>query len=362
MSMNIYNSKSRKIAPSSGAHMHSLDWMRAFAIMCIVIIHICDPYALTEQFSRRWYAILGIEAITRSGLILFFLLSGFLLLKNYANKMSVSHFYKKRFTRILPLFIGWSYIYFILQENSINPYEFAAAILNGPVYYHLWFIYILLGLYLVTPFLGSIIVQADYKTVAKFVIFSIIIYTFVPILRYFRIDESLYAYLVPFWLVYFISGYLLKRFLAQYENPSVKILLGIYAVCAIAIFFLSFFKEDFASSNYFIFDPRPYDSNIFMYGASTAIFCLVCKYFTFHPPALIKFIADRSYGIYLSHAFFLTICHKFTFTPIWYVNIALVFIIVMSLCLLFEVCLIKLSSRLRAIFYRTKTASAAQDS
>lgn len=319
-----------------------LIWIRSIAIIFIILIHICDKYALNEHFSNRWYYILSIEAVFRVGLILFFLLSGFLLIKDYEKTWEFIKFYKNRLLRIIPLFLFWSFIYYIYTTNSFRVSDFFIRILKGPVFYHLWFIYTICGIYLVTPFLSNIIIKCKIGSLAYYIIFSIILYSFVPFFKYIGVDSSLYSYLVPFWLVYFLSGYLLKNYLSILKISKIYYLLLIYMVCYFGVYILSFFKEDFAPPGLALFDPRPYDSNIFMYGMSLCFFIILYKTFIFSPNNFIKFISSRSYGIYLSHAFFLDLYNKYVSIDNWLINIPLSFICIIGACIFTELLLIKL--------------------
>lgn len=147
-------------SPLRTSRINALDWMRAIAIIFVIIIHVSDQYGFSGHFTRRRYAILAINSVVRNGLLLFFLMSGFLLIKEYPTVLDKINFYKKRILRIIPLFIGWSFIYYIYSGNSPNIIEFAIKITQGNIFYHLWFIYAIIGIYIVTPYMANIIVSA----------------------------------------------------------------------------------------------------------------------------------------------------------------------------------------------------------
>jgi len=82
------------------------------------------------------------------------MLSGFLLLsKDYP----LGDFLKRRFTRVVVPALFWMVVYSIYNHiakgSPANIGQAALNIVNGSVHYHLWFIYLIIGLYLIYPVL-----------------------------------------------------------------------------------------------------------------------------------------------------------------------------------------------------------------
>jgi surface polysaccharide O-acyltransferase-like enzyme len=81
------------------------------------------------------------------------MLSGALLLQPEKHDTLVS-FFKKRWARIGLPWIFWGGVYFawdfFVNQQPLSSNAFVESILTGP-YYHFWYLYLLLGLYFLTP-------------------------------------------------------------------------------------------------------------------------------------------------------------------------------------------------------------------
>ena len=136
-----------------------LDYLRVIACFMVVIVHACEFYYLNEDgifFARPddriWVSI--IDSALRESVPLFVMTSSFLLLPLTC---SAGAFFKRRFVRILIPFLIWSIFYAIapvlagLVEGDI-PARLTRLLYNfNGDSGHLWFIYMLIGVYLIMP-------------------------------------------------------------------------------------------------------------------------------------------------------------------------------------------------------------------
>lgn len=132
------------------------DRLRNLATVMVIAIHISGPVAeqhpdfnTWDWWTANWY-----DAASRVSVPLFVLLSGALLLpKDYAT----GPFMRKRLSRVLVPALFWMCIYnFYNFMAKGEPNSIGAALLQmleSPVHYHLWFIYLIVGLYFVYPLL-----------------------------------------------------------------------------------------------------------------------------------------------------------------------------------------------------------------
>lgn len=141
--------------------MDWVDFTRVLAMLMVLVLHAAAPYV--DRFQQvpivRWQYAHFFESITRVSVPLFFMLSGMLLLQNTAE--SPADFYRKRLRRILPAFLFWSVVYiFWGQLHHEEDYTLSSAfkaLLTGGIRFHLWFVYTLIGLYLLTPILRLVV-------------------------------------------------------------------------------------------------------------------------------------------------------------------------------------------------------------
>lgn len=159
-----------------------MDTMRTLACFLVIMAHVIVPYFMLPPLdsaspSFQWSSFYA--TLVRIAVPLFFMISGALILPV---SQSTGTFLKKRFSRVVIPFLLWSLLYTIfpwsyetLTGNSFKtlyPYsrivpDLETAIRNVlliPVNFnlgiHLWFIYVLLGLYLFAPIISPWVAKA----------------------------------------------------------------------------------------------------------------------------------------------------------------------------------------------------------
>ena len=131
------------------------DLIRALAIALVVAVHVSGQILNNGYYTVKpiaWWFALAVNGIGRCGVPLFFMISGALLLGK-ANE-PISTFFRKRASRIGIAFIVWSMVYLIIvsvrTHVPLTPAKYF-GILATPAYYHPWFFYSIIGLYLLVP-------------------------------------------------------------------------------------------------------------------------------------------------------------------------------------------------------------------
>ncbi len=132
------------------------DRLRIIATVMVITIHVTSP--TVEQFGSvdmgGWWAANWWNSLTRPAVPLFVMLSGYLL---FAKVYPLGDFLRKRFTRVLVPAFFWMLVFSVYHYFGSGyphtPGELFRSIVTGPVYFHLWFIYMIIGLYLVYPIL-----------------------------------------------------------------------------------------------------------------------------------------------------------------------------------------------------------------
>ena len=137
-----------------------VDLIRVLAIFLVVVIHVSGQ--LTNVWGKipeeQWIIADIYGGVARVSVPLFFMISGYLLLPR-AESLSV--FYAKRMMKILIPFVIWSLIYLGWfcgnHPNTCTPNFAWNLLLTQGAYYHLWFLYSLISIYLVLPILRLMI-------------------------------------------------------------------------------------------------------------------------------------------------------------------------------------------------------------
>jgi surface polysaccharide O-acyltransferase-like enzyme len=149
------------------------------------------------------------QTLGRTGVPLFVMLTGALLLQ--PSKIEpIGVFFKKRWNRIgLPfLFLGtiyfaWDYYADHLALTSSFVFQ---GILSGP-YFQFRYLYMVVGLYLLTPILRIIVAHIDRQTFKYFFVVWLFTACITPIpslIGAFYIDGNLLS--LPLWVGYFMLG------------------------------------------------------------------------------------------------------------------------------------------------------------
>ena len=140
-----------------------LDWLRVLACLMVILVHCTEPFYLgdggtliTSEANAVWSTL--IDSPLRSAVPLFVLTSSYLL---FPVKGETRTFLKRRFTRVGIPFLFWLLFYAFVPAigSSLSDYSFSEnlkhLLLNFPdAGGHLWFLYMLLGVYLFMPMLS----------------------------------------------------------------------------------------------------------------------------------------------------------------------------------------------------------------
>lgn len=185
-----------------------LDEVRSLAIILVVIGHI------SRLFSYDFYSWLfcsSIFSLTRIGVPLFFTVSGSLLL---TRKYEIRTFLEKRFKRVFLPFLFWIIIYIIVgvlvwHYSPTFTYFMDTAFGVQDYSRPFWFIWSLIGVYLLIPVIGSFIREEGMKG-ARYLIIITIILSLLYTIGFFDYPQMKYNFRVIFnfftVLGYFIMG------------------------------------------------------------------------------------------------------------------------------------------------------------
>jgi surface polysaccharide O-acyltransferase-like enzyme len=130
------------------------DWLRILDCFSVIIIHIAAQKWYTSPIiSHEWKIFNFYHSIVRFGVPNFFMISGTLFLeKDLSFGIMLNKYIKNIYIKLL----FWSFFY-SLREKIIHKNNYKKTFLiflKG--HYHLWFLFRICGLYLITPFLKQI--------------------------------------------------------------------------------------------------------------------------------------------------------------------------------------------------------------
>ncbi|MBO5742485.1 MAG: acyltransferase family protein [Bacteroidaceae bacterium] len=132
-----------------------IDWLRVAACFMVFIVHSTEPFYLGGEGSliltkgdAFWASFF--DSAIRSCVPLFVIASSYLL---FPIKQSADKFFRRRAVRILIPFVFWTIIYAFVWGSPAE--NFKNLLLNfNYASGHLWFVYMLIGIYLMMPMLS----------------------------------------------------------------------------------------------------------------------------------------------------------------------------------------------------------------
>lgn len=288
-----------------------LDILRIVATVAVVMIHVVargwlenDIFTFEWQFYNLFYGTL------RWAVPVFVMISGTLFLGG--KEKSLRKLYDKNITKIILAFCFWSAVYVTVyfKEREYGVGDAVSIFLKG--HYHMWFLLMITGLYMLVPVLRKITEsEAVTKyTLGLFMTFSVLIPFFLRIfsVKYDHIGNDIgemlkrVDYLTSqVFVFYFLLGYYLdKREMVKREKKFIWIL-------GITGFFLTVFLTNWISHLYHVQDERFGDClNLNVMLESIAVFVLVksnYKKFNLGEKAkrFVQKFSKYSFGIYLVH-------------------------------------------------------------
>jgi surface polysaccharide O-acyltransferase-like enzyme len=197
------------------------DSIRTVAILLVVVSHIgaliVYRQPLTTANAQSWALANFLMTIGRPCVPLFVMLSGALLLNPQKPDESIGTFLRKRLSKVVIPGLIWSVIFLAWRKWGIKePIELSTALQalqNGTVFGHLWFLYMILGLYIAAPVLRPYIRSAKLSNQGYFLTVWFLITSLAPFLKKFlNVDFYGFVY-VPLqgYVGLFIGGYFLSQ-------------------------------------------------------------------------------------------------------------------------------------------------------
>lgn len=168
-----------------------VDAIRTTAIILVLLLHAANDLTVQQLNTFeifRWCTVDVYQSVGRIGVPLFLMLSGALLLQPSKVDEPLGVFFKKRLARIGLPFIFWGAVFFVwdflVEGQAFTANAVINGVLTGP-YYHFWYLYLLLGLYLLTPALRVLMTHASTNLIKYLLILWLVGASILPVTRLF---------------------------------------------------------------------------------------------------------------------------------------------------------------------------------
>lgn len=293
-------------------HNSSLDLLRLLSAFAVIWLHVSAGVATThpDPASLAWWTGNLADAFSRWCVPMFILISGRLLLSNPVNADPLP-FYRKRAGRVLLPLLFWTLLYLAFRFYDEPGFGWKTAlrsVLNGSPYFHLWYLYMIVCLYLFAPFLRTLVAHLDRGALWLLIGICFLLTTGNLLLEGQPVTLWLSFIL---YLGYFLAGYALPELAGRWRRRrliTVFVAAGLTIAAGVALLLPGI-------------GPRAWDLMYHYLNPLVAVmaFCL----FLFvtssqEPPASatvwIARLAPLSLGIYLFHPLWMRVLDKLAIT------------------------------------------------
>lgn len=226
-----------------------VDLLRVISTMAVIVLHVAAAeWNKFNIYSTQWQVLNIYDSLVRWSVPIFVMISGMFFL-NPEKNITTSKIYKKYIPRIFGALLFFSLFYYVFIAilngqtlDEIYVKEIINNIKTGVVRYHLWFLYLIIGLYIVTPILRTFIKNTEKKDIEYYLFIAFIFSAVIPLLIQFRPFNKILITFAKFniglmmgYSLYFVAGYYFYKFKLNKNYTRVLYFLGIMSSVATII-------------------------------------------------------------------------------------------------------------------------------
>ena len=328
----------------------NIEFMRIIAILSTIVIHVSNIYMRSYgHISNGNFLVSTIfNACARICVPVFFMISGALLIKGEYDRQK----YLKRIKKFIIILAVWSIIYYIIniiRGNNANLLKAIVYTFFDTTYTskHLWFMYAIIAMYIVLPFVTSMCKNLTREQENLFMILwmgiSGLSVLYLPLAKAITGHHIDVVYPIPlingaYYLGYFICGHILYERLRNVKaNKKYNLWCIItYILSVIIIFGVTYYSS---ISHHKLMNTMLWYRSIFIILESFAVFIFITiNEDKFKNPNINK-VASLSFGVYLVHAIILFIIkdnvNMTSYPPLLFIPVFTFVIFMLSLLISF---------------------------
>lgn len=229
---------------ASNKRVFYFDILRTVACLAVVMIHASGKYVESDVGSLNFWVGNIFDSLSRFGVPVFVMISGALMLDEkylFTSKKLLGHIKK-----MVLFFVFWSASYCLLFSVAypmlINSKVQISRIILDFIqgYFHLWFVYMIIGMYLLVPILRQFVKIKNKKYVEYFLVLSFVFAFLIPqvaqIVECINPDFDLFNEVLKTLNLQFVGGYTFYFILGWYlhnfdvKNKNLIYILGFLSV------------------------------------------------------------------------------------------------------------------------------------
>lgn len=314
------------------------DLLRVAATVAVLVIHITSVSLYnTAVSSVNWNVLNVFNSLSRWCVPIFFMLSGMFLLSP-EKSLTIRALMGRQFARVAAALLFWGTFYALahglLQGGTLSLAALLSAVrtmLWTQTYFHLWFLYVIMGLYLLTPILRAFVKGASRGDFHWVFLLVFLLGSLLPTVLYFRPSQSVSAWMNNLFLTppvqtaicyigCYLAGYYLKTFPLSRRAEHVIYTLGALGV-AVTLGGTALLSHRAGAPDFFFYSYAT--PNVLCTAA--AVF-LLFRRMARGPGAgrvgkLTATASALSFGVYLTHEFLIMLLTQFGVTPVSFPSI-----------------------------------------
>lgn len=318
---------------TTGGRLAYADLLRGLATIAVIVIHVtAGPLTALNVTSADWGVLNVYNGLTRWCVPVFLMLSGMFML-DPKKGLTTPTLLGRYVLRILTALFFWGFFYgitnYLLAGGSLSWDAVLLSLKNvlwTNTHFHLWFLYTILGLYLLTPILRAFVRGASRGDFHWLFLLVFLFGALLPLALHFRPSQTVSAWTqalsvssavegIITYIGYYVGGYYLKNFTLGRLPEIIIYLLGIFGAVVTV-------------GGTALMSNRAGRADFFLYGYTTpnVLFMAVAVFVLFRyllgvseergRRRGVAAVAQVSFGIYLVHEFFLLILGKLGFTAL----------------------------------------------
>lgn len=229
------------MARGEGGRLAYADFLRVAATLAVIVLHISAGWMTSVGVdTQAWSVFNAYDGLMRWCVPVFVMLSGMFLLEPKKG-LSIGTLFFHHILRIVVAMLVWGAVYALvgslLSGGSITLggcFDALRTVLWGKLHYHLWFLPMILGLYLITPILRAFIRGANRSDFHWFFLLVFLFTMLLPTLLALRPSQTVTTWvgrldvqLVLGYVGYYVGGYYLKTYPLGRIAEGIIYLLGI---------------------------------------------------------------------------------------------------------------------------------------
>lgn len=301
-----------------------IDLLRLIAILAVITLHTVTGVSdvFTSEMSVTQIKIYtAIKYPAEIGVPLFLMISGALML-DPKKKISIGKLYGvyiKRLVLALLIFgtvFAFGELYIKNRDAGIPELIFRAfkRVLTGKSWAHLWYMYVIIGIYIFIPLFRAFAAGADRKIYGYTVLAGFILLSLLPdCLGLFDIRLKMILPFKGIYIVYFMAGYYFREYSPVSDNNygQIRLLTAVVLIADVmAVFFEKKMTVDYSSSVTVLLTLCVFECVRLKYMSETGAAGRNGKTAFFKIAGFAGKIRNLIFGIYLIHTVFLNFSYK----------------------------------------------------